>query len=297
MGAAFIAMKSYYEFGAGHPFEHYPKQVLALASKVIQPILEENDALAISHLIVATSCPDSLAPSVGQEIHQAFYPAFVNSHVIDLIQGCAGGVTALLLGSQLALAHDKHVLVVTVDAARKACDPTSPIHSIFGNGAFACLIKNQPGHKGLLHQKSRQYENLSDVVRIRLGHDADELITKKIRPGDNPRKYLGIDIKNDLAIQLLKKATHFFEEFVREAGQNPDILILHQVNPKMMVYLRKALTRPPAEFIDISSIAGNCGTASIGIALDHIGPSAQGKKVFLCSFGTGGVITAGMWQC
>jgi 3-oxoacyl-[acyl-carrier-protein] synthase III len=297
MGAAFIAMKSYYEFGADHPFEHYPKQVLALATKVIQPILKENGPLTISHLIVATSCPDSLAPSVGQEIHQAFYPAFVNSHVIDLIQGCAGGATALLLGSQLALTHDSHVLVVTVDAARKACDPASPIHSIFGNGAFACLIKNLPGPKGLLHQKSRQYENLSDVVRIRLGHDADELITKKIRPGDNPRKYLGIDIKNDLAIRLMKKAKPFFEEFVGDAKCHPDILILHQVNPKMMAYLKEALTRPPAEFIDLTSIVGNCGAASIGIALDYIRPSVEGKKVFLCSFGTGGVITAGMWQC
>ncbi len=73
-------------------------------------------------------------------------------------------------------------------------------------------------------------------------------------------------------------------------------MILHQVNPLILKHLKSVFKRYQIEFIDVSALTGNCGAASVGIALTLIRDRIENKKVFLCSFGTGGVITAGLWQ-
>lgn len=295
MGVEFQNMQSHYQFGKEYDNVHYPKQVLDLACKVIDPIIK-NNGVYTSHLIVATTCPDSIAPSVGQELSKYFHPYFIDTHVIDIVQGCAGGVTALLLGSKLALDNKKAVMVVMADAAKKACDKDSKNYSIFGNGAFACLLSSNNSGKGLIHYKSRQYKELIDVVHVRLGHDADMIMSGNKEINENPRKYLGLQMNNDLAISLLKKAKEFYDEFISEISIHPDIMILHQVNPKIVAYLETVFRKDGINFINVSELAGNCGTASVGIALKHTDRSLAGKKVMICSFGTGGVITAGLWQ-
>ncbi|WP_242118834.1 3-oxoacyl-[acyl-carrier-protein] synthase III C-terminal domain-containing protein [Aestuariivivens sediminicola] len=295
MGVEFLTMESYYQYGKEFDNVCFPKQVRDLAIKVIEPILERNN-LPISHLVVATTCPDSIAPSVGQEICRYFSQAFSNTHTIDIVQGCAGGVTALLLGNKFAENNNKAVMVVMSDAAKKACDRDSKNYKIFGNGSFACLLSSNNSKKGLLHSKSRQYQELTEVVHVKLGHDADVILDRYEEVRQNPRKYLGLKMNNDLAISLLRKAKGFYEEFIEEINMEPDIIILHQVNPKIVAYLEKIFQINDIKFINVSEIAGNCGAASVGIALKHGDESLSNKKVLICSFGTGGVITAGLWQ-
>jgi 3-oxoacyl-[acyl-carrier-protein] synthase III len=219
-----------------------------------------------------------------------------DAHVIDIVQGCAGGVTALLLASQLASIHRSKVLVVMADAARKACDKDSKNYENFGNGSFACIIEGGNYQTRLIHFKSKQYKELLEVVHVRLGHDADEVLAKGITINHNPRKYLGLEMKNELAIKLLQQAKSFYEDFVSEVNIEPDMIILHQVNPKIIKYLEGVFLKEKISFVNVADRAGNCGTASVGIALKHAESDLKGKKVFICSFGTGGVITAGLWQ-
>ena len=121
MGIEFGSMNCYYEYGKDFDLVDLPKKVIHLASKVLEPITKQT-GLNPSHLIVATTCPDNLAPSLGQELNKYFQPFFSDVHVIDIVQGCAGGVTALLLASQLAELNKKKVVVVIADAAKKGCD-------------------------------------------------------------------------------------------------------------------------------------------------------------------------------
>jgi len=295
MGVEFLSMKSYYEYGKDSGHTDHPKQVLDLACKVLEPIIKGNQINA-SHLVVATTCPDRLAPSLGQELNSYFYPVFKDSHVIDIVQGCAGGITALLLGNKLAENNHQSVVVVIADAARKACDKNDKDYNVFGNGAFACVLASGNSTKGLLHYKSRQYQELTEVVNIKLGQDIGEVLTVHKDTYLNPGKYLGLQMKKDLAISLMIKAKGFYDEFISEINIEPDILILHQVNPKIIAYLGNVFKKKGLRFINVSEMAGNCGTASIGVALKHEEESLLNKKVGICSFGTGGVITAGLWQ-
>ena len=148
----------------------------------------------------------------------------------------------------------------------------------------------------MIHSKSVQYKGLSEVVKINLGHDADRIIMNEINDMKlDPRKHLGLSLNKFLAKKLFSKAEEFYTEFVSESDI-PDILILHQVNPLIMRHLKSVFAKYKVDFIDVSNRIGNCGAASVGIALNEVNARIKGKKLMLCSFGTGGVITAGLWQ-
>jgi 3-oxoacyl-[acyl-carrier-protein] synthase III len=296
MGTIFEKMDGYYEFSDKHDLPEESRQVLHLAEKPLRSLVDSGLPENISHLIVATTCPDSIAPSLGQTIVEQFSSSFSDCHSIDIVQGCAGGVTSLILGSQLAELNRSSVMVVSADAAKKSTSGSNRFNKIFGNGAFACLISYRDSQNGLVHSKSKQYKGLSEVVSVNLGHDADEIIMRELKTmATDPRKHLGLSMNNRLALKLIRNAEAFYLDFTRETGK-PDVLILHQVNPIILKYLASVFKKYKLDFINVVEKTGNCGVASVGVALNSIKDSIHGKKVILCSFGTGGVITAGFWN-
>lgn len=271
------------------------KSVESLAIRVLEPLLPSIKE-KITHFIVATSCPDSIAPSLGQCLNERLNDHLEYATTYDIVQGCAGGVSALILGSQLAAMHHSSVVIVAADAAQKATSPTSDIFPIFSNGAFSCLVEYVDDERKLIHAASRQFKNLFNVVTIKLGHDADTIIQNNLEDmATDPRKHLGLSMNNQLALQLMRKAEQFFLDFI--IGQPyPDVLILHHVNPLILGHLEEVFSKFPVRFINMANEIGNCGSATTGVILSRIWTEVQGKKVMMCSFGTGGVITAGMWQ-
>ena len=222
MGATIKEMHAYFQYKNGNDLLEQPKQVLSLAEKVISPIIEYGLPNNLTHLIVATSCPDMLAPSLGQLLIERFNETFLNCHSIDVVQGCTGGVSAMILGSQLSLLNKSSVLVVAADAAKKATSKSKTINKMFGNGSFACLINFEESTKRLVHYKSRQYKGLSEVVTIKLGHDADKIIMRESSDmKDDPRKHLGLSLnKSSIAKRSATPASTDFasSSFSRRAA-------------------------------------------------------------------------------
>jgi 3-oxoacyl-[acyl-carrier-protein] synthase III len=268
--------------------------VFHLADEALKHVV--NKEIEYSHLLAATSCPDAIAPSLGQCINQQYNSPLSSSHTIDIIQGCTGGVSALILASQLSEYNKSNVLVVASDAAQKATSPTSEVYNVFNNGVFDCCVSFVDNGKKMIHHQSIQYKDLYKVVTIGLGHDADDIIASNIDDMiSDSRKHLGLKLDNYLAIKLMKEAEGFYLDFISKTG-HPDILILHQVNELIINHLEKVFNKYPVQFINKAKETGNCGCATTGIVLDHIKDEIENKKVMICSFGTGGVITAGLWQ-
>jgi 3-oxoacyl-[acyl-carrier-protein] synthase III len=268
--------------------------VFHLADHALKQVL--NKHTHYSHVLVATSCPDAIAPSLGQCINQHFNDILGSSHTIDIVQGCAGGISALLLASQLSELNKSNILVIAADAAQKATSPSSEVFEVFNNGVFACCVSYTEENYRMIYHQSRQYKDLYKVVTIGLGHDADAIIAANI--GDmttDPRKHLGLRLNNQLAIKLMKEAEGFYLDFIEQTG-HPDLLILHQVNELIINHLEKVFSKYPVHFINMAKETGNCGCATTGIVLHHLKNEIKNKKVMICSFGTGGVITAGLWQ-
>ena len=268
--------------------------VLSLAKSAIDNSCDHE--LAYSHLLAVTSCPDAIAPSLGQGINQAYNGSLGNTHTIDIVQGCAGGVTAMILASQLAELNKSNVLVITADAAKKATSPASEVYDVFKNGVFACCVSYVGNGQRMIHHQSRQYKDLHNVVTIALGHDADVIIAANLDDiAKDSRKHLGLKLDNTLAVRLMKQAEAFYLEFIVHTG-HPDILILHQVNEMIIQHLQTVFSKYPILFINMAAETGNCGCATTGVVLNLIKEETMNKKVMICSFGTGGVITAGLWQ-
>jgi 3-oxoacyl-[acyl-carrier-protein] synthase III len=215
---------------------------------------------------------------------------------MDIVQGCGGGVSSMILASQLAELNKSHTLVIAADAAQKATSVSSDVFHVFKNGAFGCTISYTEDQKGLIHYKTCQYKDLFEVVTIRLGQDTVDMIQNNMEDfRTDPRKWLGLRMDNRLALKLMQKAERFYLEFIEKTG-HPDILILHQVNVPIIDHLQRVFEKYPVRFINRADETGNCGCATAGIVLDSIKDEIENKKVMICSFGTGGMIIAGLWQ-
>ena len=294
MGVQITNMFSDYGQAALNDLTLKKNTVFHLADHGLKHILE--DQMQYTHLLAATSCPDAIAPSLGQCINQHYNNILSTSHVIDIVQGCAGGISALILASQLSELNKSNTLVVASDAAQKATSPSSEVFEVFKNGVFACCVSYTEGRRKLIHHQSRQYKDLYNVVTIALGHDADEIIATNIEEiVTDSRKHLGLRLNNHLALKLMKEAEGFYLDFIATTG-HPDILILHQVNEPIINHLQQVFAKYPTRFINMAKETGNCGCATTGIVLDQLKNEIENKTVMICSFGTGGVITAGLWQ-
>lgn len=268
--------------------------VFNLASEALKHVMDKQ--MKYTNLLAATSCPDAIAPSLGQCINHQYHSFLSNADTIDIVQGCTGGVSALILASQLSEHNKSNTLVVTADAAQKATSPNSEMYKVFRNGVFACCVSFVDDHRKLIHHQTTHYQDLYQVVTIGLGHDAGEIISNNIDDiATDTRKYLGLKLDNFLAIKLMKQAEGFYLNFISKTG-HPDILILHQVNELIIDHLEEVFEKYPVKFINRARITGNCGCATTGIVLDHLKNEIENKKVMVCSFGTGGAITAGLWQ-
>ena len=294
MGVCIINMFSSHGTNGTGDKLNLKNSVFHLASAALIHSMDKQ--LEYSNLLAATSCPDAIAPSLGQCILQEYNSFLSKVDAIDIVQGCTGGVTALILASQLSEHNKSNVLVVTSDAAQKATSPNSEVYKVFKNGVFACCVSYVCDHRKLIHHQTIHYKDLYNVVTIGLGHDADEIIVNNIKNiADDSRKYLGLKLDNYLAIKLMKQAERFYLDFISKTG-HPDILILHQVNELIIEHLEKVFEKYPVQFINQAKETGNCGCATTGIVLDNLKNEIKNKKVMVCSFGTGGAITAGLWQ-
>ena len=270
------------------------KTVFHLANYALKQVI--NKQINYGTLLAATSCPDSIAPSLGQCIIQEYSCILSNVDSIDIVQGCTAGVSTLILASQLSEHNKSHVLLITADAAQKATSPASEVYKVFKDGVFACCVSYVDDDRKLIHHQTTHYKDLHNVVTIKLGHDADEIIAANIQDiASDSRKYLGLQLDNAMAIKLMKQAEGFYLDFISKTG-HPDVLILHQVNELIIDHLEKVFAKYPVRFINQAKATGNCGCATTGIVLDTLQEEIKNKKVMVCSFGTGGAITAGLWQ-
>ena len=262
----------------------YSETVTNLATSAAAPILLNGAPKHFSHVVVATTCPDTLAPTLGQSLNQFFYPRFAGSHVLDLVQGCAGGLSALVIATQLCELTKDNVMVVLADAARQSVSDDNNLRQYFGNGAFSCVLQYTDGPQRLIHHRTKQYKNLSELVMIRLGHRTHlEIQDKQKSILTSPLDHLGLHMNPILAIKLLRHAEEFYREFFAECNTKPDVMIFHQVNPDILNVLQGVFSKYVDDFINLGNLIGNCGSASFAIAMDQIKEKLPEKKYFFAA--------------
>lgn len=293
MGVRFIDIETYVRSDSSPPIVN----LVDLALKSCEPLIHRNRDKKFSHIICATSGPDKLAPSFSQELRRSL--GLREGQGLDLIQGCAGGCSALLLGSRLAASAKSSVLVVAADLPLRAINPNHQIYKSFADGAFSTIISfDENSERRLIREMSIQYTEFTDIVSIPIGHQLRNVL--KYLSGTEFTELqivdsLGFHVDNRLITKMARKAVEFSKAF----GANelrPDFTILHQPNLKISAYMKDLKEFSKLNLVDLPHLK-NSGAATVGIGFASIFDRIDQKRVIISSFGTGGVVTCGCWQC
>ncbi|MCX5749817.1 MAG: ketoacyl-ACP synthase III [Candidatus Saganbacteria bacterium] len=237
-------------------------------------------------IIVGTSTPDTLFPSVGCIIQGKI--GAKNAAAFDVSAACSG------FNYALATAHAffssgkyKKALVVGTDTLAKYLDWTDRGTCVlFGDGAGAVVLESCEKGRGIL----------ADYLSAD-GIGAGHLVmpgggSRNPRPKNEKERCISMDGKEVFKFAVKALETSLLKA-VEEAGlsiNDISLLIPHQANIRIIDHTSKKLSIPKERiFVNLQKY-GNTSAASIPIALDEARRSGRIKKddiIAIVGFGAG----------
>ncbi len=249
-------------------------------------------------IIVATSSPDHLLPTVATQI-QADLGA-VGVPAFALVAGCTGFVYALVTAHQF-IASDAYerVLVIGAETISKAVDWEDRTTCVlFGDGAGAVVLEATQTPGGLLSFELGADGSEWDALMIPAGGVA--------RPPDMEmieKKLYTIRMKGRAVFRFATRVmTEATRHVISEAGLTPEdiaLLIPHQANLRIIEYAAKKLGFPMEKVMVNIDRYGNTSAASIPIALVEAleqGRIRPGDNIVMVGFGAGLTWGAAVWH-
>ena len=246
-------------------------------------------------IIVATSTPDYLVPSVASMVQDQL--GATGAPAFSLQAGCTGWVYALVTASQfIQTGAYRNALVIGTEHLSMGVDWTDRNTCVlFGDGSGLWCWRQATQPTGLL-----SFELGSD------GSDYDALIFPGCA-GANPPSHEVIDkrlhyLRMD-GRRVFKFATRVMADSVRKvvtsAGlsvDDIDLIIPHQANDRIIELARRRLRVPPEKIMVNIDRYGNTSAASIPLALvDAIeeGRVKSGRSPGLCRLWCGAYLGCG----
>jgi 3-oxoacyl-[acyl-carrier-protein] synthase-3 len=240
------------------------------------------DAASIDLIIVATSTPDMVFPSVACMVQQKLgvqgAPAF------DVQAVCSGFVYALTVAdSMIRTGAAKRALVIGAEVFSRILDFKDRTTCVlFGDGAGAVVVEasDTPGILASeLHADGRHVDILCVPGNVSGGSVLGDPLLKM--DGQAVFK-LAVGVLEDVARAVLAKA--------ERTDADIDWLIPHQANIRIMTSTARKLKLPMEKVIVTVDQHGNTSAASIPLALDEgvrSGKIRRGDTVLLEGVGGG----------
>ncbi|HEY0944754.1 MAG TPA: beta-ketoacyl-ACP synthase 3 [Opitutaceae bacterium] len=251
----------------------------------------------IDGIIMATILPDQPVPSMASALAKLL--GIPRALAFDLNAACSGWLYALEVGRAFICSGTaKNLIVVTAELLSRITNPTDHETAfLFGDGAGAAILTNQPGgHR--LH-------------RMALSGDATQF-TAIQRPGGGASRPLphpeGHDRK-DFFLQMngaavFKHAVIAFadeiEATLKRHNLKPDDIgwvVPHQANERILRAVSKRVGIPYEKFVITISKYGNTSGASVSMALGWAaeeGIFQAGDRIVFCSVGAGLTFAGGL---
>lgn len=238
-------------------------------------------------VIVATSTPDHPQPATASFVQAAL--GAENAAAFDVNSVCSGFLTALTTARSL-VANGGHALVIGADVYSRILDARDRRTVIlFGDGAGAAVVG--PGHAdhGIIATSVHTYGTLTDKIIVPAGGSRLPVEPHHRESGEAFFQMQGRDVREFVVEQV----PGLVETFLHENGCPPEMvdhLVLHQANGVMIRELADKLALPHAQHHLTVEDAGNTGSASCAITLDHAvraGEIHDGDLVLMVAFGGG----------
>lgn len=254
------------------------------------------DATDIGLIIVATFSADYVFPAAAVRLQADL--GVEGGHAFDVQANCSGFVTALTLAAE-RMHFDSSIsfaLVVGLEVCSRythSSDYESSIYLSDGAGAVVMGRSDSPGYLGsAFWTDSSNYES----VRLRGGgsswRDIDKFTSSPYMEMN------GLATWRQAITSLPKVIRGAVDGVLTDVGEI-DKFIFHQANLRLIEYLMKKMKRPMDDtFTNVQRI-GNCGAASIAIALSEAKSSGffrDGEIVCIAGVGAGFTFGASLWR-
>ncbi len=240
------------------------------------------DPGAIDLIIVATSTPDMVFPSVACILQAKL--GIAGCAAFDVQAVCSGFVYALTVAdSMIKTGSASKALVVGAEVFSRILDFKDRTTCVlFGDGAGAVVLEasETPGILATeLHADGRYVDILCVPGHVSGGNVLGDPLLKM----DGPAVFkLAVGVLESVARSVLEKAGR--------TGADIDWLIPHQANIRIMQSTAKKLKLAPSKLIATVDRHGNTSAASIPLALDEsvrAGTIGRGDTVLLEGVGGG----------
>jgi 3-oxoacyl-[acyl-carrier-protein] synthase-3 len=252
----------------------------------------------IDFVILCTQSPDYFLPTTACIIQDKLgIPT--SAGAFDFNLGCSGYVYGLAISKGLiASGIAKNILFITSETYSKFIHPADKSNrTIFGDGATATLISNEPGFAEILEfDLGTDGKGAENLIVKRGGmrfpkNDNSEVVFDEYGNARN-ENYLymnGTEIFNFTSLMVPKLVENVLSKN-KLLLEEVDLHIFHQANKFMLNHLRKKLSiKEEKFFIDIED-CGNTVCSTIPIAINKALNTSninKGENVLLAGFGVG----------
>ena len=230
----------------------------------------------IEQLVVASSSPDILIPTLASRIHRTLQMNNAVAHNISA--SCSGFLFALDIACRSMLTGLESTLICATETRSKQLDITDKsTGALFGDAAGAALLGIGPVSQGILAFGITNRFSEQDTVTLHGGENA------KLRMHNGAQVYFeAVEGMVDLSQQFLTRIGVPWDDI--------DWVIPHQANARILKRFCWRLNLPEEKvFLNLSQV-GNTSSASIPVALYQAiqkGDVKQGQLVLLLAVGAG----------
>jgi 3-oxoacyl-[acyl-carrier-protein] synthase-3 len=258
-----------------------------LCIKAVEHLMESNETQVsdIDFIIVATSTPDHIFPSVASQVQAKL--GIRKAGCMDISVACAGFVYGIILAKGLiASGANKKVLVIGAETLSKVMDFTDRTSCIlFGDGAGAVIVEAS--------SENHIFKSITET---------DGELGQNLYLSGQPATINGEIIKSDGKIHqngraVFKWAVSTLTEKIKELialnerqMEDIDWLIPHSANMRILESVCEGLGFPVENCLESIRDYGNTSAASIPIAWYNALKSGKvqiGDSLVLAGFGGG----------
>ncbi len=239
-------------------------------------------------IIVATSSPDYLLPSVASQVQDMLG---ARCGAFSLVAGCSGWVYGLATANQFITSGAyERILVVGVEIISFAMDFTDRTTAIlFGDAAAATVVEASEEPGGLLAFELGSDGSGAEYLYVPDGGSSSPVTQRTI---DERRHYLRMNGREVFKFAVRTLASSL-KRTVYQAGLTPDeidLYIPHQANARIIEAAARQMRVPVDKFYINLDRYGNTSAASVPLAMVEAieeGRLKDGDTVAMCAFGAG----------
>lgn len=262
-----------------------PKNMFSsdLAAAAVEKMYLDNTHLSkeIDTIIVATSTPDRLFPSVATLV-QAKIAEFgvISQNAFDIQAVCSGFVYGLHIANSLIKSEQAgRILLIGAETFSKILNPDDrSTYVLFGDGAGAALIEKSDSGRGIIDTVVHSDGSLAPMLQI-----------QNTLGCQNPYT---IDMNGrEVFKNAVSKMGNAVLSALEKSGLSADeckYVIPHQANDRIIQAIGSSLSCPPEKLVSTVGLHANTSAASIPLALDTVYSTiTEGDVVVFTALGAG----------